>query len=165
MIRRGDDYNLACSGIVDPEQYGRTTQYHLYDMALETIIRHYGRPKALVTGCQVGVDTTFVDYYIEVGRQPDVKVKLIVPSAPHNQEFVARMRARGPRLTDVIWAPNGRNNANAYMKRNDVVAEEGDLLAAFPLEPQEVLRSGTWATIRRFRKLDKPVTITPFLEV
>lgn len=46
-----------------------------------------------------------------------------------------------------------------YMDRNDALAERGDVLVAFPETAEEELRSGTWATIRRFRKAGKPVII------
>ena len=53
------------------------------------------------------------------------------------------------------------NVYGSYMERNDRLALEADRLVAYPLSAVEQLRSGTWATVRRFRKLGKPVEIRP----
>lgn len=41
-----------------------------------------------------------------------------------------------------------------YMDRNDVLVRDADILIAYPSSCQEVIRSGTWATVRRARKRD-----------
>lgn len=46
-----------------------------------------------------------------------------------------------------------------YLERNTDIAEAGDVLIATPKEYQEVLRSGTWSTIRRARKQWIPIFI------
>lgn len=46
-----------------------------------------------------------------------------------------------------------------YMQRNQDIAEICDVLLAAPKEEIEELRSGTWSTIRRARKLGKEVII------
>jgi hypothetical protein len=51
-----------------------------------------------------------------------------------------------------------------YMKRNDVLVAHADVLLAFPKTPQEELRSGTWATIRRARKAGVEVRLFPLSE-
>jgi hypothetical protein len=45
------------------------------------------------------------------------------------------------------------------LDRNQAIANEIDMLVATPQESEEVNRSGTWATIRRTRKQEKPVLI------
>lgn len=48
------------------------------------------------------------------------------------------------------------------LKRNSVLVDMGhDALEAFPLRRPEILRSGTWATVRYARRTGVPVTITP----
>lgn len=42
-----------------------------------------------------------------------------------------------------------------YLKRNQHIVEECDILIACPKEMEEEVRSGTWATIRRVRRADK----------
>lgn len=51
--------------------------------------------------------------------------------------------------------------AKSYMARNTDIAKACDILLAAPKEGVEVLRSGTWSTIRRARKLNKEVIILP----
>lgn len=46
-----------------------------------------------------------------------------------------------------------------YLDRNQDIAEVCDVLLATPKEAKEILRSGTWSTVRRARKLHKEVII------
>jgi hypothetical protein len=47
-----------------------------------------------------------------------------------------------------------------YLERNHDIVDETDELFAAPKEQKEILRSGTWATVRYARdKVKKPVTI------
>jgi hypothetical protein len=46
-----------------------------------------------------------------------------------------------------------------YLDRNRGIVNESALLLAAPRTMQEVLRSGTWATVRYARKCDRPITI------
>lgn len=41
------------------------------------------------------------------------------------------------------------------LARNKTLARECDILFATPYQPNEIVRSGTWATIRYFRKANK----------
>ena len=46
-----------------------------------------------------------------------------------------------------------------YLQRNHNIVNECDMLVAFPSTSNEVLRSGTWSTIRYAKKAKKPVEI------
>lgn len=46
-----------------------------------------------------------------------------------------------------------------YLMRNQDIVNSTDLLIAFPSTKQEVLKSGTWSTIRYAQKINKPVII------
>ena len=46
-----------------------------------------------------------------------------------------------------------------YITRNHDIVDSCDVLLACPSEKTEQLRSGTWATIRYARKINKPVLI------
>jgi hypothetical protein len=46
-----------------------------------------------------------------------------------------------------------------FLKRNDTIAEVVDVLVATPREVEEVLRSGTWSTVRRARARKKPIIL------
>lgn len=45
-----------------------------------------------------------------------------------------------------------------YLDRNDVIVASCDVLVACP-EGEEILRSGTWATIRRARRTGTPIVL------
>lgn len=46
-----------------------------------------------------------------------------------------------------------------YLERNQHIVDECDHLIAVPYTNVEVPRSGTWSTVRRARKANKPLTI------
>jgi hypothetical protein len=46
-----------------------------------------------------------------------------------------------------------------YLERNRAIVDETDILLAAPLESEEQLRSGTWATVRYARKQHKTVLV------
>jgi len=46
-----------------------------------------------------------------------------------------------------------------YLQRNLEIVKESDILLAAPKEKDEQLRSGTWSTIRKARKLGKKIAI------
>jgi hypothetical protein len=58
------------------------------------------------------------------------------------------LRAHGP--SHVVRPPR------PYLQRNRAIVDETDILLAVPSDSHEVQRSGTWATIRYARKLNRP---------
>lgn len=46
-----------------------------------------------------------------------------------------------------------------YLARNKAIVNATEVLFAAPKETEEVIRSGTWATVRYARKVGKPVYI------
>ena len=46
-----------------------------------------------------------------------------------------------------------------YLERNHDIVDNSDVLIATPKESVEQIRSGTWATIRYAKKLNKPIMI------
>jgi hypothetical protein len=45
-----------------------------------------------------------------------------------------------------------------YLKRNQAIVEQSDVLVACPATMKEELRSGTWATVRYAREIGRPIT-------
>jgi len=45
-----------------------------------------------------------------------------------------------------------RRKAKPYLARNQDIVDETEVLIAVPAQKKEIVRSGTWATIRRARK-------------
>ena len=52
-----------------------------------------------------------------------------------------------------------KRSPKPYIERNHNIVNESELMIAMPAEAEEVLRSGTWATIRYARKQNKPLLI------
>jgi hypothetical protein len=52
-----------------------------------------------------------------------------------------------------------RHDEAPPLERNHTIVDQCDELIACPGEMEEVLRSGTWATIRYARRIGKPITI------
>jgi hypothetical protein len=53
----------------------------------------------------------------------------------------------------------GYRKPKEYLERNHDIVDETDILIAAPQTLEEELRSGTWATIRYARKMNKPIVI------
>jgi hypothetical protein len=51
-----------------------------------------------------------------------------------------------------------------YLDRNRDIVNESDILIATPATLWEMQRSGTWATVRYARRVDKPVVVLPPLD-
>jgi hypothetical protein len=146
------EYILAFSGPTD------APPDHDYRTSLRAVEQYKGRPpRVVVSGCAYGVDTKATLEAIKLW--PEVTVWCVVPAAYHNERFVEVMRERPG--TKIIRAPERKNASDSYMARNDMMAEVSTDLAAFPDTSIEEQRSGTWATVRRFRKRRKPVFILP----
>lgn len=112
-------------------------------------------PEEVYTGGALGVDTLV--QFIAQQVWPNADHYLCLPTgAPYNQEV---LRSGLPTLL----SSEGSTVAESYMLRNDLLVNRCDELIAFPLTEEEIMRSGTWATIRRARKADKPVRIFALL--
>jgi hypothetical protein len=105
-----------------------------------------GEGDTLVTGGAYGVDTRAALWALGEG----IRVVLIVPrSLLWHRELRA---CSGTSLIEVD---------GSYMDRNEAIAEFAHQLIAFPHTKREHLRSGTWATVRRFEARMKPTVIQP----
>lgn len=108
-----------------------------------------------VSGAAVGVDT--VAALAAYAQHPLATVRFCVPKACwYNDRLVSVLRGRPNIEIEEV--------SGGYMTRNDRLVELADTLVAFPRTRQEVLRSGTWATIRRARKAGVPVYLFPLEE-
>lgn len=52
-------------------------------------------------------------------------------------------------------------SAKHYIERNHDIVDETEILIATPKEAQQILRSGTWATIRYAKKIGRRVVLIP----
>jgi len=112
----------------------------LSDIAIDTAADD--SPIEFHHGDCIGADAQAHDI---VDALPDRRIIIHPPSDPKYRAF-----KEGDEVRDEA----------SYLERNTDIVDEGeDLLIACPKEGQEVLRSGTWSTIRRGRKAGRPVVI------
>ena len=66
-----------------------------------------------------------------------------------------------PRLTGFrgFFPSDVTHPAEPFLDRNHKIVDAADIMFATPEQPEEVLRSGTWATIRYAKKSGKKVVI------
>ena len=56
---------------------------------------------------------------------------------------------------DIIHEPK------PYLERNHDIVDDSELLVACPFQSKEIVRSGTWATVRYARKSGSPIIFSP----
>lgn len=105
--------------------------------------RHVTQADTIYSGGAHGVDTIGA----VVAKAQGAKLVLVVPMGKWYNEVLHEF------ADEIVEVEGG------YMARNDKLAELADSLVAYPPSSVEELRSGTWATVRRFRKRGKDVTI------
>ena len=78
--------------------------------------------------------------------------RIIYPAITNTELRIthATLRGRGPCMFGMPRLP---------LERNKDIVNEGAFLVACPKENTEILRSGTWATVRYARKIGKRVTV------
>jgi hypothetical protein len=103
-------------------------------------------PERVLHGGAVGADNDF-DFWIVAAGMPPENIE-VYPVGDERLHFWRRLEKRT--VHNGYWWP---------LARNRVMVERCDALLACPAEPTEVLRSGTWATIRYARAAGKPITI------
>lgn len=144
---------VACTGPTDPK-HGIGTARALVHTALATLDERRLDGEAVSefrTGAAFGIDS--LCFYAALPIFPSTKHHVFVPQGcRYNQDLVGFAKQEQHRVTGV---PGG------YLKRDDALVEGADLLLAFPETMNEVLRSGTWSTIRRAWKRDVPVRYYP----
>jgi len=115
-----------------------------YDLLVAVISEMTEMTEAHHGDC-IGADLTF--HLIVEDTMPDVKIHRHIPE---NQTKRAKYSTCG---TYVDYEPK------PYLERNHDIVDMTDILIACPKDEKEVLRSGTWATIRYARKLKRPIVI------
>jgi len=108
------------------------------------------------TGAAFGVDTVAC----EVGLNSFKKAwhRLYVPDQPHNADVVEMFDLwRDARRADIIRMPKG----SSYRDRNIAMVEGAEMVCAFPSTGEEIVRSGTWMTVRLARRAGVPLLVVP----
>lgn len=116
-----------------------------YEIVKRDFQSRIDEPDTIYSGAAYGVDTIGA----KAARAASVDLILVTPTGKWYNHTLHEI------ADEIIHVRGG------YMARNDRLAAEADSLIAYPSTSEEELRSGTWSTVRRFRKLGKPVTIVP----
>lgn len=89
---------------------------------------------------------------------PEAVHRVVYPvGVAYNERIIQDAEFLGLELVPVT----GPASASLYLKRNGVLLEGVTTVAAFPSTGQEVLRSGTWATVRLARRRGLPIVVFP----
>ena len=108
---------------------------------LDLLEEKFGKIEEFHHGDCIGADE---EAHLIVKDLSDVKIVAHPPSDDRKRAF-----QKGHRIEQCL----------PYMARNDKIVASCDILIATPQGLGEVLRSGTWATIRRARKSQKDVYV------
>jgi len=119
------------SGMTDTQYLITKLFFQKYKIEIEDV--HHG-------DC-IGADA---DFHILVRLYSNIKIIIHPPKNKSKRAF---------KQGDVILEPD------EYLKRNHDIVDACNILLATPKENEEVLRSGTWATIRYGKKSKKMVII------
>lgn len=124
-------------GVTGTQQGWNNKQLH----AFCTLIRRIC-PTTFHHGDCVGVDE--LSHYMVRAIDPGTRIVIHPPENAAKRAFC---------LGDYI------HSEKPYLERNKDIVRSISLLIGIPKEPEEVLRSGTWSTIRFARKMRKQVHI------
>jgi hypothetical protein len=106
---------------------------------IKNILSKIDKPITVLHGDCVGADTEFHNLCSELR----IEIHIFPPDDD---------KLRGFNKSDTIMQPK------PYLKRNEDIVKKCDILIACPIDKnKEILRSGTWSTIRKAKKLGKIV--------
>lgn len=137
------DVKVGVTGSRQGMEYWQKRKFQRYLLHFKFIEFHHG-------DC-IGVDEETHD----VVRQRDPNIPIII-HPPLNSHYRAYCGHLGGNLVDhkTIILPEAE-----YIQRNHNIVDACDILIAIPKEQHEVVRSGTWATVRYAIKQEKPVRL------
>lgn len=119
-----------------------------FGQTISQVLENLKPPEQFSTGGAYGVDTYAAIKAVDLWVTESTKFKIFFPAGEwYNRTIID--------LCPSYFVAGG------YMKRNDALIENCDMLLAFPRTSVEEQRSGTWATIRRARTAAKGIVITP----
>ena len=99
-----------------------------------------------VHGCCVGADADFVKIAASMNY---FNLEIVA----HRSDIPSMIDPEAFSLSDILVAPK------PPLVRNQNIVEESSVMIACPETAEEVVRSGTWATVRFARKRGKPLAI------
>jgi len=123
----------------------------------EALSEYVGEGHDWLLGGAVGVDTDALRYLARC----EERITVIVPQTLDNQPEKAREVIQSAVAGGAVLVEPGYGvelYGKACLARNRMMVDRAEMVIAFPRGP-EVLRSGTWATVRYARKENKQVVV------
>jgi hypothetical protein len=112
------------------------------------LMEHETGIRQLHHGACMGADVDFHNVCI------DMEMIQLIHVHPSDDRFTNRLRQlKQIERVAMIWPEE------APLQRDLTMVQYSDVLLATPLQDDEIVRSGTWATVRRARKLRKTVHV------
>ena len=100
----------------------------------------------------VGSDTDFHNICVDHRTNTNKKLSIII--LPPDKSILRGFNKVDPKFGDIEMEPK------PYLVRNDLIVKNSDIVIGCPTNSnEEVLRSGTWSTIRKAKKAKKIVYI------
>jgi hypothetical protein len=120
------------------------TQQGMTDLQKEVTHKIIKQINPVVVHCGdcIGADAEFVDISTKVN--PLVRTIGHIPLKESKRAFLDYSKEEKPK---------------EYLERNHDIVDQSQIILAAPNEDEEILRSGTWSTIRYTRKQKKPLII------
>lgn len=135
---------------------------------IERTVKSLKNVKLFFSGGATGVDC--YAGWMAVHHHPEAKHRVIIPQWKEGAcRYAIGGVARIAREAELIGAdfdtievsPTASTHNDGYMIRNDMLAVNCTHMVAFPNTGDEEQRSGTWATVRRGRRMERPIRIVP----
>ena len=123
---------------------------HVQKVLVEKILKKY-KPTGIVHGDCKGADDEFHEIYVryckDLGKMKMGDWNIVLRPCDMNS-----MRAWCTNAVR-IWTPR------PPLVRNKDIVDTVDMVVACPKEPEEIVRSGTWSTIRYARRIKRPLIV------
>jgi len=143
-------------------------------IVLDTVLAIQGEPAFFYSGCATGTDIWSAECAIARFERSNHRLmipqwipKPNVPPRPcrRDREGMKRLSTFAASLgvhLEYHWCdPGCGDEATGFLRRDDILAVNCTHMIAFPPTAKEAKRSGTWATVRRARKLGRPIKVVP----
>ncbi len=152
----------------------REEKWIIYN-AVKDMVEHSGGAAQWLSGGARGVDVYAAEAAIRLDQEaqhhlyfPTWKPNPSAPPVPleRDRKAISHLTKLAAELGVYMkwhWADAGvgpKKNVG-YLRRDDILAVNCTHMAAWPRTAEETQRSGTWATVRRGHRLERPTMIYP----
>jgi hypothetical protein len=122
------------------------------------------------TGNRYGLSETQIKEILKIFENEEGKIEVHHGDCVGADEQFHKLCEKNTKIKIVIHPPSDNKlrafcksdyitEPKDYLKRNDDILKSCEILIACPIDENEILRSGTWSTIRKARKSKKDIRI------